>query len=260
MRNYDRNYPIIIGLAGKALTGKTSVADAIVPKARISTGDENINWDHIYFALPLYELASIKKNVIGNRSKVRQLYGIHDTVYDIFGKSPIGNVPDYDEMFNIVNKIYDMPIPDDGSKPRTFLQKAGDLCRAHNPTCFSEWAINKSRSLYMDYLREFQFDEEVAPFAVIISDVRYANEAKAIKGTPNGILICYEASDSVREERMIKRDGQLMTEAQRNHSSELEMDQVAELSDIIINTDSLSVQEQSNNTKDFIKGMVLSNA
>jgi phosphohistidine swiveling domain-containing protein len=260
LNNYNKNHPIIVGLAGKALTGKTSVADTIVPKARISIEGEGMAWDHIYFALPLYELASIKKNVTGNRSRIRQLYGIHETIYDIFGKSPIANVPEYEEMFRIVNEIYSMPLPTDGSKPRSFLQKAGDICRSHNQTCFSEWAINKSKSLYHDYLRDFAFDDDVPPFSVIISDVRYVNEAEAIKNSPNGVLVCYTASDSVREERMIRRDGALMTEEQRNHSSELQMDAVADISDIVIDTDNLTIEQQASITKDFIKGMVFSNA
>jgi dephospho-CoA kinase len=260
LNNYNKNYPTIIGLAGKALTGKTSVANTIVPKARIANDDEDVVWDHIYFALPIYELASIKKNVIGNRSKIRQLYGIHDTVYDLFGKSPIANVPDYDKMFAIVNEIYNLPILLDGSKPRSFLQKVGDICREHNPTCFSEWAINKSRSLYSDYLRDLQFEENPKPFAVIISDVRFINEAEAIKNAPNGILVCYEASDSIREERMLKRDGSLMTEEQKNHLSELQIDQVAKISDIIINTNNLSIEEQASITKDFIKKEIFLNA
>ena len=260
MRNYNKNYPIVIGLAGKALTGKTSTADAIVPKARISDGNEEMNWDHIYFALPIYELASIKRNVTGSRSRDRQLYGIHDTLYEIYGKSPISNVPRYEDMFKIVNEIYNLPISSEGTKPRSFLQKAGDICRQHNANCFAEWAINKSKSLYLEYLRNFDFDDEVAPFSVIISDVRYVNEANAIKNSPNGVLICYEASESVREERMLKRDGILMTEEQKQHQSELEMDKVAELSDIIINTDNISIQEQADATKNFIKGMIHTNA
>lgn len=260
MKSYNSSYPIVVGLAGKALTGKTSVADHIVPRARISNGDEDIIWDHIYFALPLYELASIKKNVVGNRSKVRQLYGIHDTVYDIFGKSPISNVPDYEQMFKIVNDIYNLPIPNDGSKPRSFLQKAGDICREHNEKCFAEWAINKSKSLYLDHLRDYDFDQDIPPFAVIISDVRYVNEAEAILNCNNGILVTYTASESVREERMMKRDGQLMTQEQKSHSSEMQMDQVADISDIIIDTDNLSIEEQAEKTKSFIKEMVMSNA
>jgi len=254
--SFNINYPIIIGLAGKALTGKTSVADNIVPKARIANAEDDMNWDHIYFALPLYELASIKKNALGDRKKIRQLYAIHNTLYEIFGGSPISNLPDYSEMNNIVNEIYNMQIPSDDIKPRSFLQRVGDICRSYNPTCFSEWAINKAKSLHMDYLRDYGFDDEVKPFSVIISDVRYLNEAEAIKRSPNGILVCYTASDEVREERMFKRDGYLMPETERNHSSELEMDKVGELADIVIDTSDMSVEEQSKATKEFIQGMV----
>ena len=56
-KKYHKDYPIVIGLAGKAATGKTSVAEKIVPKAQINSVSNHIVWDHIFFALPLYELA-----------------------------------------------------------------------------------------------------------------------------------------------------------------------------------------------------------
>ena len=35
-KKFYQDYPIILGLAGKAATGKTSVAEHIVPKAQIN--------------------------------------------------------------------------------------------------------------------------------------------------------------------------------------------------------------------------------
>ena len=42
-------------------SGKTSVAEALRPKGSMQTTSSGIIWEHIFHALPLYELASAKK-------------------------------------------------------------------------------------------------------------------------------------------------------------------------------------------------------
>jgi len=253
---FNPDKPIIVGLAGKALTGKTSAAEAISPKAKIVSSDLGMIWDHIYFALPLYELASIRKNVIGTRKETRQLYGIHDTLYDLFGGSPIASVPSYEDMVELVRSIYTLPIEPEGIKPRGFLQKAGDLCREMEVNCFSDWAIRKANSIHRLYKSSLEEDVQPSPFTVIISDVRMVNEAEAILSSENGILVCYTASDEVRKERMIKRDGQLMSEEHLSHISEMQMDEVEAMSDLVMNTDDKTVESQAALTAEFVKSMV----
>lgn len=253
---YNPTKPLILGLSGKAVTGKTSVAEAIVPKASIKTEDSGMSWDHIFFALPLYELANIRKHVRGSRQQTRQLYGIHETVYDIFGGSPIANVPGYEEMFDIVKRIYTLDIEPEGIKPRSFLQKSGDICREYDPNCFADWGIRKSRKIYSDYISGLKEDSQINPFCVIISDVRFLNEAEAIKSQENGILITYTASDDVRQERMMNRDGRLMTEDQMNHISELQIDNIMPISDLVIDTTDLTVDSQKDLTVQFVSSIV----
>jgi dephospho-CoA kinase len=253
---YNPEKPIVVGLAGKALTGKTSAAEAIVPKARIINSENGMVWDHIYFALPLYELASVRKMVSGSRAMTRQMYGIHDTLYDLFGGSPIANVPVYEEMVQLVRNVYDLPIEPEGIKPRSFLQKAGDLCRAQYIDCFADWAINKARSIHFEYVRSLQEDVEPLPMSVIISDVRMLNEAEAIKNHENGILVCYTASEEVRRDRMMQRDGMLMTDEQLNHISELQMDEVCSMADLVMDTDDKSIETQAALTSEFVRSSV----
>lgn len=260
------NGPIIMGISGLAGTGKTSVAEAIVPKARFIERSDFI-WDHIFFALPLYELASIKTNVRGLREKDRQLYEIHDVLYDLFGGSPIADVPDYNELTKLVHDIYNLPIEQD-VKPRSFLQKAGDLCRDVRPDCFAKWAVNKSKKLYhtnklhQNYLNEASGDDPDTemPFIVIVSDVRFKNEAEHILDADNGVLINFSASDEVRFQRLMDRDGYMMSEEQRKHKSENEMDAVKEMAHIIIDTDNLTIEEQANATIHFMKEHVMNYA
>lgn len=253
---YNSNKPVILGLAGKAATGKTSVAEAISPKAKIDAFSHAMMWDHIFFALPLYELASIKKGVRGSRQEVRQLYGIHDVLYDLFGGSPIGDVPPYETMVSMVRDIHSLPIEPEGIKPRTFLQKAGDICRSYDSDCFSKWAIRKSHEIYLNYTRSLEEDAETKPVCVIVSDVRFLNEAEAILEQENGIVICYTASDEVRNERMLNRDGAYMTEEQMNHISEKQIDSISEIANLVMSTDDLTIQEQSSFTLDFVSSLV----
>lgn len=257
MNNYDPTKPIILGLAGKAATGKTSVAEAIVPKAQISFSDSNIEWDHIFFALPLYEMATVKRTILGLRQRERQLYSLHSIVYDLFGGSPIGNMPDYESLIQLVRDIYTLPIDDEDRKPRSFLQKAGDLCREIDPDCFAKWAINKSKALYRK-ANDLSYDtgQEVGPFCVIVSDVRFVNEAEHILAQPNGVVVCYEASDDIRDSRILKRDGIHMTDEQKSHKSEQQIDDIKKMSSLVMNTDNMSIQDQTSATVNVITSLV----
>ena len=247
MKNFVSNQPIILGLSGKAGSGKTSVAESIIPKGSMETVKFGINWDHIFYALPLYEMASIKKNIIGFNEESRKLYSLHEVLYEVYGGSPIGNMPHYDILIEKVKQIYNTPVEQEGIKPRTFLQKAGDICRQDYPECFAHWAIIKSNRLYNQFCNEND-DMDNSKMAIIISDVRYPNEAAAIQKQPNGIVICFDASDEILNNRLLKRDGQLPTKVQSEHASENGIEAVKEMADVIINTDNMSLEDQTLNT------------
>ena len=252
-KRFLKDYPIVIGLAGKAATGKTSVAEKIVPKAEVSPVTNHVKWDHIFFALPLYELASVKKNSLGFRQKDRQLFSIHEIIYDIYGSNALGTIPDYESFHQLVKDVYNLPIEPEDMKPRSFLQKAGDLCRAYDEDCFAKWGVLKANKLFRSHMKTPEHEDQDMPMAIIISDVRFVNEAKKILSQPNGLVICYEASDEVRNQRMMKRDGYIMTPEQMNHRSEQEIDLIKENASAIINTDNLNIAEQALATTNLIQ-------
>ena len=255
-KKYHPEYPIIIGLAGKAASGKTSVAEQIVPKARISNPDGHMIWDHIFFTLPLYEIAGIKKTTLGYRQKDRQLFSIHEVLFDLFGGNALGNIPDYKHFTDLVEQLHHLEIEPEGVKPRSFLQKAGDLCRLYDPEVFAKWVIYKSAKMYRTIISSDNFEDNPKHVGIIISDVRFKNEADKILGQPNGMVIYFDASDETRNERMIKRDGRLMTVEQSSHRSEKECDLVKAISSAIIVTDNLSIDEQVNKTLELINEFV----
>ena len=253
-KKFYKDYPIVLGLCGKAATGKTSVAEKIVPKAQLnSVITDNIVWDHIFFALPLYELASVRRSILGWREKDRQLFSIHEIIYDIFGSNALGTIPSYEDFTRLVNDVYNLPIEPEGYKPRSFLQKAGDLCRFYDEDCFAKWGTIKANKIFKNYAKTPDYLDNENPMCVIISDVRFENEAKAILNQPNGIIVCYEASDGVRNDRMINRDGHMMTAEQMNHKSEQQIDLIKEHAYAIINTDNFSVEDQTRETMKLVQ-------
>lgn len=239
-----RSNAIIIGLAGRAGSGKTSVAESIVPKGAFDTSKYGAEWDHIFFALPLYEMASARSNIQGHNQESRIKYSIHETLFDLYGRSSIGIIPNYDELVNRVNLISSIPISSDGSKPRSFLQKAGDICREGFEDCFCRWAVRKSSHLYSRYASSLEEDEEEKPFYVIVSDVRYPNEAASILNVPNSKVIYFDASDETLNDRLTKRDGRPSTPEQAAHSSEQSSVVVKSMASHVINTDSMTIEQQ----------------
>ncbi len=257
-KKYSKSHPIILGLAGKAGSGKTSAAEALCPKGSIQTNSSGIIWEHIFHALPLYELASIKKNIKGFNARSRKMYSIHEVLFEIYGKTALGTIPSYEDFVEKVKNIFELPIEEEGIKPRTFLQTAGDICRDGYPECFCHWAVMKSMELYRKNINEVikEGGDEDTPICVIISDVRFANEAQSILKQPNGMIITYEASDDVLRDRIFKRDGVYMTDEQLNHNSEKEIDLVKEISTFIINTDNLSIEDQAKATLQIVKNQI----
>lgn len=254
-KKYSKDHPIILGLAGKAGSGKTSAAEALCPKASMEKVSNGIIWEHIFHALPLYELASIKRNIKGSNERSRKLYSIHEVLFEIYGKTSLGGIPKYEDFVEKVKQIYDLPVEEQGIKPRTFLQKSGDICRDGYTECLCHWVVMKSVELYRknSYSISKEDTDNDTPICVIISDVRFMNEAQSILKQPNGIVITYDASNSILQDRLFKRDGIFMTDEQLNHSSEQQIDLVKNVSTYIINTDNLSIESQAKETLKLVK-------
>jgi hypothetical protein len=172
-------------------------------------------------------------------------------LYEIFGGSPIGNVPHYQDLTKMVEQVFSMPIEPEGIKPRTFLQKAGDICRDFDPNCFVNWAIRKSYQIYKSNIKSFfseskdNEDALVPQVVILVSDVRFVNEAEAILKQPNGIVICFDASQETLDERLMKRDGRLMDEVQASHKSEQSIEDIKKIATLVINTDNMNVEQQT---------------
>jgi cytidylate kinase len=206
-----KDMPVIIGLCGEAGTGKTTTADKISVKPPVSL--QGVKWDHHWLSRPLYEMASIKRITEGSEMKDRILYGLHEVVADLFGNSPLYGAPSYETLVELVHQIYYTPISEGSEKPRKFLQTVGTLCREIYEDCFVNYI--KSR-IYQDFMNEDNFDA----YITFVSDVRLPNEAKFVANHPQGMLIRLKASKNIREERLEKRDGFVISTDEASHASE----------------------------------------
>lgn len=251
-KSFNPNYSAILGLCGKAGTGKTSVANMIVPKAQIALVQEDdeapiIELDHLFFAMPLYELASIKRHITGEKARDRMHFEVHNVLLDLFGGSPLYGVPPYKEFVNVVETIVDMPIERNlDKKPRTFLQNAGSLCREIDPDCFVNWVKKTIKK------RGAAAIEKDRDYICIVSDIRMPNEAKMIAYQTNGIVIRFDASDSVRKDRLYNRDGFLMSAEQASHVSENVESIPDEYISASLDTDDLTLESQTAATKKLL--------
>lgn len=254
---FDFDSPIIVGLAGKAATGKTSVAEAIVPKASFGNDRDGLIWDHIFFAMPLYEIYSIRTKIQGDNQETRQLYAIHEALYNLYGSSALGKIPKYAEFIELVYAIYEEPLDDFGRKPRSFLQKVGDYCRHYDPNCLASWGIRKAKEIYLENQASSEKD---LPHCILISDVRCKNEAEIILSQPNSLLIRFDATEDVRRERIFNRDNVYMTNEQMSHSTEQELDQIPDRLFSVIESSSMSIEEQTKETIKVIKGKFFAHA
>lgn len=239
--------PVIVGLMGAALTGKTSTAEALAPKARVGTFETAVafEWDHLSFALPLYRMARARQTIQGHMAFSRQCYEIHETLLEVFPRS-LG----YDEFVELVLEICELPIDVEGVKPRTFLQKVGtELCRAIDPLCWVHWMDRKVKERTRAHALEVAThdDPDTLPpeLGIVISDVRFANEAHWVKAQPRGVLVKLTASPAVLQDRSLARDGRILDAAQQAHASEQDMYTLPEnLFDAVIDTSPLTVKQQ----------------
>jgi len=253
MKIFSKTEPIYVGFVGQAGTGKTFTAKSIVPSSVSFFYHDplrDIVWDHQWLSLPLYEIYNIRTQTIGGDVKNRILYAIHEVV-----SSVLKNNVAYDDMIELVYDLYTLEITNrEGEKPRTFLQKAGDLFLKNNLNCFINSSkykiINAQHKINADYdLNEMEYPW----FIGIISDVRQTHEAKVIHEQRNNLLIKFEASKEALQERLLKRDGISLSETEASHRTENEIDKIPyEWYDLVLDTSLLTKEEQVSIVKNFI--------
>lgn len=239
--------PLILGLAGQAATGKTSTADALAPPGRDAAGIKGIYWNHLFFAMPLYRMATARQKIQGFNAFSRQCYEIHDVLLDVFAREL-----DYGVFIDLVWEIASCPITEDGIKPREFLQQVGtDLCRKLEPDCWVKWMRRQIRKEHQIYLAEYEDDFELQ-HGIVVSDIRFRNEAALVRESARGTLLRLTARPEVIAARIESRDGIAFRPEQAKHLSEQSLQDVPEeWWDQTIDTSDMTLTEQVNLIKEI---------
>lgn len=236
--------PIVVGLAGKAGSGKSTVANAIAPIGQVLDENTNIMWTHLYYAIPLYRMATTRQKIEGMGAASRQSYEIHDVLRELFGTRL-----DYEELVDLVYEVMATPCEPDGVKPRSFMQQVGTrVCRGIDEHVFVRWMKHK---IAME-CRIYDYPETVQQ-GIVISDARFYDECELIKSYANSKLIRLDVSPTVAAARIAQRDQTAPDPEMSKHISENSLLSVPDdWYDAIIDTDGLSVKEQILAVKNII--------
>lgn len=260
--------PVVLGLAGGYATGKTSTANAFAPKGRIiqpgQRHEMNIFWDHLYFAMPLYRMASAARDMDGPLALDRLRYEVHKTIIEAFNESPLYGGPGYHELVEMVEAIVRIPVPDEG-KPREFLQKVGtDIGRAYDQNIWVRWMRREIMQKFYTFSHENKrqdpccdhnctsplLDRPEPRYGVVLSDCRFANEVNLVKAFPEHVMIKFVSNGDKVLELDEKRGSRTMSPEQATHTSELGLTEVPDKEyDAIIDISDLSLEEQVKETK-----------
>jgi len=282
----DPNAPLIVGLAGQAGSGKTVTADNLSPIGQVVTntcicGHETIEhldgigaspscalcdckgihydglilWTHLFFALPIYRIVTARQKIIGDNSHNRILYEVHEAIVDLFGRTPLYSaIKSYDDLIALVKYVSTIPCEPEGEKPRTFMQEFGSLCREYDEDVFVKWIQRKIQEENRSFNKEYP--EEQYPglrLGVVLSDVRYENEARMILSHPNGALYKLVATPEVIQARLYDRDGKILTAEQASHASENGLKGLADTEFTkIVDTSLFTVGQQAQCIRDLV--------
>ena len=133
--------------------------------------------------------------------------------------SVITSLSKYIKLFALELGIWD---GNDNNKPRSFLQETGDKLRAVDVNILSK-----------RMLEDIKIYKELGIKNVIISDVRLINEINYLKNSPyNTIVIRVNSKSSNR----------LLNDKEKNHLTEIELDNYSNYDYILENNDSLEKQ------------------
>lgn len=251
---YVDDKPIVLGLAGEGGTGKTATANVLAPPARMQGPSQNdIWWEPLAAAAPLYEMASILQMTEGDKEFDRKAYAIHAVLVDLFGMPAFG-APPYEEVVELVYDLCCAP-PPVGEKPRTFLQDTGTRVRELMPDCILGWMGRKVLSLNAFFRQEHSAMDPMPMFGVVLSDLRMENEVAWVRSTINGVAIKLTCDPEVRQERISKRDGVGMSDTQRQHATETWVaSSLDDCFDAVIDTTSLKLSQQVSSVLDVVAG------
>lgn len=225
---------VIVGLAGKAGSGKTSVAEQFVPAhspSRHRSGNDIVVVDKLKLAAPLYEIYGTGE-MSGSEAKSRQEYAVFDVLREVFGGNPLYGAPPLSELSLRTNAVIERIMQIGLDNRREILQWTAEYCRSFNNDCFVNLLVKKA--LLLAEQNAAVVNREVDPtsyeeliVSIIIDDVRFNNEAARLKKVfgKDCFIAKLECEESERMDRIIERDGGAKMSLYRHHSEDIAIDE-----------------------------------
>lgn len=224
---------VIVGLAGKAGTGKTSTAEQFVPAhspGRKRVGKNIVVTDKLKLAAPLYEIYSALE-ISGSEARSRQEYAVFDVLRDVFGGNPLYGAPSIPVLYDYTKLVLKKASELDTTRPRELLQWMGDMGRSFNEDCFVNLLIKKAFLLAEQNAAVVNREVDTSSYeelvvAILVDDIRFNNEAAKLKKVFGNdcVITKLECEESERMDRIIDRDGGAKMPLYRHASEDIAID------------------------------------
>lgn len=244
------------GIVGKAGSGKTSTVSMLCGGAtnkREKIDSCIIDWDQIAFASPIKEIIAIKSGFPGAEMEDRRLYQIHGIISNVYNNSPLYGAPPYKKLVKLVKTIDSMDLGSADDNYRTFQQQLGDYVRKYDNDAFAKAAFNKAILKASD-VKSTAWEMETQDLdyrrILVISDLRFDNEAELIKNKMGGKIIYFDCDEETRKQRLLERDGAYISQENAKHISEKGIKK--KYIDYKLDTSKMDQQEVLENVKNFI--------
>jgi phosphomevalonate kinase len=155
--------------------------------------------------------------------------------------------------------LFDAHVADELIKKLYPSVKDGSLVDVHDRSDLTRWALQHwgtegRRSVDPDYwvrLAIADIKDRVRDQNVYLTDARFPNELQAVQQL-GGYVIRLQVSEEVQAQRILDRDGVVITEDMKNHPSETMADDYDGF-DLILDTDHATPEELSDTIMNFLR-------
>lgn len=246
----------LVLLHGPSGSGKSETAKGIAaPEGIILTKeykDTIVKFDTMALSSPLIEMHSIKRNTQGHNAQDRRLWLLSQIVGEVI--PPLNaSFEDYIELIYDIES-YNLNIKtNDGVeiRDRDFMTGIADMCHSMVKDPFCRHLTNRVRDERRRHL-ENHTEDKPFHYLVIVSDLRLRRELNYFQNQfQNTILIKLDVDENTQKQRLLNRDGFLLTQNQESHETQTSPFNDEEF-DLVVNSRNLSLEDQISMTESYI--------
>ena len=242
---------------GPSGSGKSSVAYALGSAEGLTKvekfGDKKLIWEHKALSTPLLKLHSARCYTKGENEVDRMLWLVDDVLHNLVPPQSMS----YEDFIELIYDVVSFPInPTENEqgqlvRDRNFFTGVADLIHSRVPDgkAFAR-ALAKEISASHSY-NKVEYPNEDLQEIFIVSDLRLRPEYEFFKMMLDPITIQFKVSPETQARRMVERDGRVLTEEQKQHATQISPFKDEEF-DLTIDTDNMSVEEQTELVRNYI--------